>query len=165
VTTHDEMDQAIDMGFDMVVSPDNAFEGYGKKIDFAKVARDANVFSAPGAMTPGEFRYFLEGEDGITPDAIKLFPASVYGPEGLGRMLDPYDRDAHQGIILIPTGGVNAENGPLYQQHIGARGFDTVLAMSDPLSLVLKEGKPGDTDTIRRSLDQFRQAFRPYTTG
>ena len=165
ITTHDEMAQAIDMGFDMVVSPDNAFEGYGKKIDFARVAREANVFSAPGAMTPAEFRYFLEGEDGITPDAIKLFPASVYGPEGLGRMLDPYDRDAHRGTILIPTGGVNAENGPLYQRHIGARGFDTVLAMSDPLGLVLQEGKPGDPDTIRRSLDQFRQAFKPHSKG
>ena len=165
VTTHDEMAQAIDMGFDMVVSPDNAFEGYGKKIDFAKVAREANVFSAPGAMTPAEFRYFLEGEDGITPDAIKIFPASVYGPEGLGRMLDPYDRDSHQGIIVIPTGGVTADNGPLYQRHIGARGFDTALAMSDPLSLVIQEGKIGDLDTIRRSLEQFRQAFKPYTIG
>ena len=165
VTTHDEMAQAIDMGFDMVVSPDNAFEGYGKKIDFAKVAREANVFSAPGAMTPAEFRYFLEGEDSITPDAIKIFPASVYGPEGLGRMLDPYDRDTHQGIIVIPTGGVNADNGPLYQRHIGARGFDTALAMSDPLSLVIQEGKIGDLDTIRRSLEQFRQAFKPYTIG
>ena len=123
------------------------------------------MFSAPGAMTPAEFRYFLEGEDDITPDAIKIFPASVYGPEGLGRMLDPYDRDAHQRIIVIPTGGVNADNGPLYQRHIGARGFDTALAMSDPLSLVIHEGKIGDLDTVRRSLEQFRQAFKPYTIG
>ena len=80
-------------------------------------------------------------------------------------MLDPYDRDAHRGIIVIPTGGVNAENGPLYQRHIGARGFDTALAMSDPLGLVIQEGKMGDPDTIRRSLEQFRQAFKPYNTG
>ena len=162
ITTPDEMEQAIDMGFDMVVSPDNAFEGFGKKIDFARLARDADVFSAPGAFTPAEFRYFLVGEDGITPDAIKVFPASVYGPEGLGGMLDPYQRSEHEGKIVIPTGGTNAKNGPVYQEHVGRRGFTPVLAMSDPLSLVLQEGKPGDPETIKRSLDQFKQRFSPY---
>lgn len=154
-----ELDAAIEMGFDMVVSPDNGFEGFGKKIEFARIARDANVFSAPGAMTPTEFRYWLMGEDGLTPDAIKVFPASMYGPEGLGRMLDPYERDRHAGRMVIPTGGVNASNGAAYREHVGKRGFFAALAMSDPLALVLKEGKPGDAETIKRSLSQFRAAF------
>jgi 2-keto-3-deoxy-6-phosphogluconate aldolase len=160
ITVPAEMEKAIELGFDMVVSPDNAFEGFGKKIEFARMAQKASVYSAPGAMTPGEFRYWLVGEDGITPDAIKVFPASVYGPEGLGRMLDPYQRDRHQGRIVIPTGGVNASNGPAFQKNIRSRGFDVALAMSDPMSLVLQEGKPGHRETIEKSLRQFKEQFR-----
>ena len=156
VTDPHELEDAIGMGFDMVVSPDNAFEGFGRKIEFARIARDASVFSAPGAMTPGEFRYWLAGEDGIVPDAIKVFPASVYGPEGLGRMLDPYERDRYAGRIVVPTGGVNAANARAYREHIERRGFDVVLAMSDPLSSALRDGRPGDEAAIRKSLDDFK---------
>jgi len=38
-----------------------------------------------------------------------------------------------------------------------------VLGMSAPLNLVGKEKKPGDVDCIRRSLEEFRAAFKPYT--
>lgn len=160
VTEPGELEAAIDMGFDMVVSPDSAFEGFGKKIEFVRMSRAAGVFSAPGAMTPGEFRYWLMGEDGITPDAIKVFPASVYGPDGLGRMLDPYQRDRNNGKIIVPTGGVSADNGRAYRDNIRRRGFDVALAMSDPMSLVLREGKPGDEETILRSLKGFKQRFQ-----
>lgn len=164
VISHIELSKAIDMGFDMVVSPDNAFEGYGKKIDFVRLAHEANVFSIPGALTPGEFRYFLEGEDDIKPKAIKIFPASLYGPEGLGRMLDPYDRPDYHGIMVVPTGGVNATNGALFQQQITSRGFDVALAMSDPLRLVSENDKTGDLDVIEESLRSFSQRFTPYVS-
>jgi 2-keto-3-deoxy-6-phosphogluconate aldolase len=162
ITEPREMEKSIELGFDMVVSPDNAFEGFGKKIEFARMAREANVYSAPGAMTPAEFRYWLVGEDGIRPDAIKVFPASVYGPEGIGRMLDPYQRDSHAGRIVIPTGGVSASTGAAYRENISKRGFDAVLAMSDPMSLVTKEDKPGDVETIKRSLAAFTEQFSQH---
>ena len=38
-------------------------------------------------------------------------------------------------------------------------GFDGVLAMSDPLALILSEGKPGNEDTIRRSITAFKWQF------
>jgi len=60
---------------------------------------------------------------------------------------------------VIPTGGVNASNGAAYREHVGKRGFDAALAMSDPLALVLKEGKPGEAETIKRSLDEFKAQF------
>ncbi len=159
VTTPAELERSIEMGFDMVVSPDNAFEGFGKKIEFARIAREGNVFSAPGAMTPAEFRYWLVGEGGVAPDAIKVFPASVYGPEGIGGLLDPYQRDIYEGRIVIPTGGVNASNGPEYQRQIRRRGFDAVLAMSAPMAHALKEGVPGDRATIDKSLAAFKRQF------
>ncbi len=160
VTMPSELEESIEMGFDMVVSPDNAFEGFGKKIEFARIAMECNVFSAPGAMTPAEFRYWLVGEDSVAPDAIKVFPASVYGPEGIGGLLDPYQRDKYEGRIVIPTGGVNASNGPDYQRQIRGRGFDAVLAMSAPLSHALKDGVPGDRETIERSLADFKRQFK-----
>ena len=57
------------------------------------------------------------------------------------------------------TGGVNASNGQAYRENIGKRGFDVVLAMSDPLALILSEGKPGNEDTIRRSITAFKWQF------
>jgi hypothetical protein len=62
----------------------------------------------------------------------------------------------------MPTGGVNAETGPKFQESISKRGFTPVLGMSAPLALVGKEKKPGDAETIRRSLAEFRAAFVPY---
>jgi len=65
----------------------------------------------------------------------------------------------------MPTGGVNAETGPKFQENISKRGYTPVLGMSAPLELVGKEKKPGDVETIRRSLAQFRESFTPYAAG
>jgi hypothetical protein len=35
--------------------------------------------------------------------------------------------------------------------------------MSSPLALVGKLKRPGDVDTIRQSLVEFREQFKPYT--
>ena len=44
------------------------------------MTRAADVFHIPGAYSPSEFSYFLEREDGLEPDGIKIFNSSVYGP-------------------------------------------------------------------------------------
>ena len=62
----------------------------------------------------------------------------------------------------MPTGGVNYETGPKYQEAILASGFTPVLGMSAPLKLVETEKKPGDARIIRESLSKFRQRFQPY---
>ena len=61
----------------------------------------------------------------------------------------------------MPTGAVDYETGPLYQEAIRKRGFFPVLGMSSPLALIDKEKKPGDPECIRRSLAEFRQKFIP----
>ncbi|MFQ5648197.1 MAG: bifunctional 4-hydroxy-2-oxoglutarate aldolase/2-dehydro-3-deoxy-phosphogluconate aldolase [Candidatus Aenigmatarchaeota archaeon] len=154
-----ELESAIEMGFDMVVSPDSGMGGYGDKTDFVKIARKAGVFCAPAAFSPSELSYWLEREDGLEPDAIKIFPASVYGPKGLGGLLAPYQRERHTGRIIMPTGGVDRKTGPEYQQHIAVKGFRPVLGMSDPLKLVLQRNKPGDMDTLKESLEQFQEEY------
>ncbi len=160
-----ELEAAIDMGFDMVVAPANVMGGYGEGKDFVRICREADVFSAPAIFTPTEFQYFVERDDGLEPDAVKIFPARSHGPKGLSDLLAPYVRARHAGRIIMPTGAVDFETGPQYQEAITKRGYFPVLGMSAPLSIVRGEKKPGDVETIRKSLDDFKSRFKPYKAG
>jgi len=157
-----ELEAAIEMGFDMIVAPANVMGGYGEGKEFVKITRQANVYSAPAVFTPNELQYFIERPDGLEPDAIKIFPAGSHGPSGIKALLAPYVRERHSGRIIMPTGGVDYETGHKYQEAILANGFTPILGMSAPLKLVEREEKPGDTQTIRNSLLNFRQEFQPY---
>jgi len=160
-----ELEAAVDMGFDMVVAPANVMGGYGEGKDFVRICQQANVFSSPAVFTPTEFQYFIERDDGLEPDAVKVFPARVIGPQGLSDLLAPYVRDRHKGRIIMPTGAVNFESGPKYQEAITKRGYFPVLGMSAPLGLVRDRKKPGDVATIRESLEDFKSKFKPYQAG
>jgi 2-keto-3-deoxy-6-phosphogluconate aldolase len=157
-----ELASAIEMGFDMVVGPDTCMGGCREPIEFVRIVRAAKVFGCPGAFSPSEFSFYLEREDGLEPDAIKVFNASVYGPSGVGALLAPYQRDRHNGKMIMPTGGVNLKTGAGFQEQISKRGFCPVLGMSAPLELVLERKKPGDPDTLRESLQKFKAEFQPY---
>lgn len=157
-----ELESAIEMGFDMVVGPDTCVGGCRDAIEFVRTVRRARVFGCPGAFSPSEFSYYLEREDGLEPDAIKVFNASIYGPGGVGALLAPYQRDRHNGKMIMPTGGVNLKTGAGFQEQIIKRGFFPVLGMSAPLELVLERKKPGDMDTLRESLRRFTDEFKPY---
>jgi 2-keto-3-deoxy-6-phosphogluconate aldolase len=157
-----ELESALALGFDMIVAPANVMGGYGEGVQFVRLCREVGVFSAPAILSPTELQYFIERDDGLEPDAVKVFPAGVHGPSGIGDLLAPYVRDRHRGRIIMPTGGVNFETGPKYQENITKRGYFPVLGMSAPLALVGKLKKPGDVDTIRQSLAEFREQFKPY---
>jgi 2-keto-3-deoxy-6-phosphogluconate aldolase len=154
-----ELASAMEMGFDMVVAPANVMGGCGEGKEFVKRAHAADVFCAPAIFTPTELGYFIERDDGLIPDAIKVFPARSHGPKGFGDLLAPFVRDRHKGRIIMPTGAVDYETGPQYIQVISSRGFTPVLGMSAPLALVSDRKKPGDLDTIRESLAEFRRKF------
>jgi 2-keto-3-deoxy-6-phosphogluconate aldolase len=157
-----ELDVAIGLGFDLVVGPDSGMGGCREPIDFVRICRAAHVFAIPGAFSPREFAYYLEREDGLEPDAIKLFNAAVHGAAGVGALLAPYQRDRHAGKIVMPTGGVNARTGAAFQEQITRYGFVPVLGMSAPLALVGERSKPGDPDTLRESLARFTSEFQPH---
>jgi len=157
-----ELESAIDMGFDMIVAPANVMGGYGEGKTFVHITRTENVFSSPAIFTPTELQYFIERPDGLEPDAIKIFPAGSHSPSGVKALLAPFVRDRHSGRIIMPTGAVDYETGPKYQEAIISNGYFPVLGMSAPLGLVEKEGKPGDLETIRESLSVFKQKFIPY---
>jgi len=158
-----ELEEAIKMGFDMIVAPGNVMGGYGDGKEFIKITRDEEIFSAPAIMTPTELNYFIERPDGLEPDAIKVFPAEVHGASGIKSLLAPYVRERHEGRIIMPTGGVNFETGPKFQEAISGAGYSPVLGMSAPLGYVEKQGKPGDLETIRESLRIFKEKYVPYS--
>ena len=157
-----ELETAIELGFDMIVGPDSGMGGFREKIDSVRMTRAANIFHIPGTFSPSEFAYFLERDDGLEPNGIKIFNSSVYGPSGVGGLLAPYQRERHKRKIINPTGGVNAKTGAGFQEQILRYDFFPVLGMSYPLQLVTERKKPGDMDTLRESLQSFKEEFRPY---
>jgi len=154
-----ELEQAIDMGFEMIVAPGNVMGGYGSGEDFLMITRNAEIFSAPAIMTPTEFNYYVERSDGLEPDAIKIFPAGVLGASGISGLLAPFVRERHNSRIIMPTGGVNFETVPGYIKAISGAGYTPIMGMSSPLALVEKEEKPGDVEVIRRSLKVFAEKY------
>ncbi len=160
-----ELHTAIEMGFDMIVGPDTGMGGCREPIEFVRIVRSAKCFGVPGTFSPSEFAYFLEREDGLEPDGIKIFNASVYGPSGVGALLAPYQRDRHNGKMIMPTGGVNLKTAAGFQEQISKRGFCPVLGMSAPLELVTERKKVGDPDVIRESLAKFKAEFQPYKSA
>ncbi|VAX20917.1 hypothetical protein MNBD_IGNAVI01-841 [hydrothermal vent metagenome] len=154
-----ELEQAIEMGFEMIVAPGNVMGGHAEGKEFIKITKEKEIFSAPAIMTPTEFNYYLERPDGLEPDAIKIFPAGVLGASGIAGLLAPFVRERHNGKIIMPTGGVNFETGHGYKKAIAGAGYTPILGMSSPLALVEKEEKPGDVATIQESLKQFAEKF------
>ena len=157
-----ELEAAVEMGFAKVVGPATCMGGCREPMACVRMVRAAKGFGCPGAISPTEFSYYLQREDGLEPDAIKVFNASIYGPSGIGALLAPYQRDRHKGKMVMPTGGVNLKTGAGFQEQIAKRGFCPVLGMSAPLELVVERKTPGDVDTLRESLQKFREEFKPY---
>ena len=154
-----ELESAIEMGFDMIVAPSNVMGSFGEGKEFVKICHNASIFCAPAVFTPTELQYFLERDDGLEPDSIKVFPANTYGADGVNALLAPFVRKRNNGKIIMPTGGVNCETGQKFYDSIRSNGFTPILGMSAPLSLVEKENKPGDIVVIQKSLKEFKEKF------
>ena len=84
----------IDAGAAFVLAPD-------MNPDVIEVCNRYGVVSAPGVMTPTEATQALAAG----ADILKLFPASVVGPEHVGALRGPLGD-----IDIMPTGGVSPEN-------------------------------------------------------
>jgi len=155
-----ELEDAVEMGFDMIVAPANVMGGYAEGVEFIKIAHAANRFAAPAVFTPSEFNYFLERDDGHIPDCFKIFPARSHGPKGVSDLLAPYVRERHKGRLIMPTGAVDFTTGPEYIEAISKRGYTPVLGMSAPLKLVADRKEPGNVEVINQSLVEFSQKFK-----
>ena len=91
-------EQAVAAGASFIVSPhtDEAI---------VRWAADAGIAVMPGALTPTEIAHAWA----VGASAVKLFPASVGGPDGLRALRGPFRE-----VAFIPTGGVDAGNAGEY---------------------------------------------------
>ena len=148
------------MGFDFVVAPSNGIGGatlpgggYRDPIDFVRLTREAGVFSAPAAFSPSEVAFYLFRDDGLRPDALKIFNSELLAPndaKALGGLLAPFARDegdyANNGFVIMPTGAVNRKTGPAFEDAIRKNGFYPVLGMSDPLKDMAEQATTNPAD-------------------
>ncbi len=94
VLSAEDAKQAIDAGAGFIVTPSVIPE-------VIRFCVDANIPVVPGAMTPTEsFTAYLAGAT-----MIKVFPATVLGPQYLKLLLGPFPE-----FQLLPTGGINLDN-------------------------------------------------------
>lgn len=103
----EEVDQVWEAGGRFIVSPNT---------DPRVIARskEAGLFSLPGAQTCSEC--FTAIEAGA--DALKIFPASVVGPDGVKALTAVLPPE----IPLFAVGGVNQENIEAWAQQGGIAG-------------------------------------------
>ena len=86
--------QAILAGAQFLVTPT-------VKLDVIETAHRYGVPVIPGAMTPTEILTAWEAG----ADMVKVFPASILGPEFIKAVHGPLPQ-----IPLVPTGGITADN-------------------------------------------------------
>ncbi|MFI5954321.1 bifunctional 4-hydroxy-2-oxoglutarate aldolase/2-dehydro-3-deoxy-phosphogluconate aldolase [Cryptosporangium sp. NPDC051539] len=98
VLTESDARSAIDAGARFLVTP-------GVVPAVASVAREARVPFLMGALTPTE----VYTASSLGAAAVKVFPASAFGPRYLRDLHGPYPS-----VRLVPSGGVTAENAAEY---------------------------------------------------
>lgn len=90
VTTVEQLRHLLEIGVDFVVTPIT-------DVQVIKVAVDAGVPIYPGGLTPTEL--WTAWAAGAT--AVKVFPASVVGPEYISALRGPFPN-----IEVMPSGGL-----------------------------------------------------------
>lgn len=93
VTTTEQAKQAFDAGAKYLVAPNT-------NVQVIESAQRLGLPMFPGAFTPTEVQRAWE----LGASAVKIFPASVGGPDYIKALKGPYPD-----IPMVPTGGVNDE--------------------------------------------------------
>lgn len=153
-----QLEEALKLGADMVVSPASGTGGYAEPFEFVRTAHANGVFAIPAAFSPHEISYYLDRE-GDRPDAVKIFPALNHGPKGIAAILDPFRQPQHEGFIFVPTGGVDRANAADYREAVAGKGFNVALGMSDPLR-DLKKDSDDFIASATESLTAFTLAYQ-----
>lgn len=130
---------AISAGAEFLVSP-------SLNLDVIKTAKRYGKMVLPGCMTPTEIVQAYEAG----ADAIKVFPASVVGPEYFRELSGPLGH-----IPLLPTGGVNLDNAHDYLDA-GA------VAIGLGSSLVGRGSQAMDLEAVKEKALAFRKIVQAY---
>ncbi|MBN6056687.1 bifunctional 4-hydroxy-2-oxoglutarate aldolase/2-dehydro-3-deoxy-phosphogluconate aldolase [Nonomuraea sp. RK-328] len=101
VLTRRQAERAIEAGARFLVTP-------GLRPEVAQAAHEASLPVILGALTPTEVAQAID----LGAAAVKIFPASGFGPRYLNDLHGPYP-----GTPFIASGGVNAANAAEYLAH------------------------------------------------
>jgi 2-dehydro-3-deoxyphosphogluconate aldolase/(4S)-4-hydroxy-2-oxoglutarate aldolase len=101
VLTRHQAELAIEAGARFLVTP-------GCRPEVAQAAHEAGLPAVLGALTPTEVAQAID----LGAAAVKIFPASGFGPRYLKDLHGPYP-----GVPLVASGGVNAANAAEYLAH------------------------------------------------
>lgn len=137
VLTRDQAELAVMAGARFLVTP-------GCRPEVAAAAHEANVPVVLGALTPTEVAQAVD----LGAAAVKIFPASGFGPRYLKDLHGPYP-----GITLVASGGVNAGNAPEFLAH-GATAVCAGTEVVPPTAVA--EGNWGE---ITRRAAAFTQSL------
>ncbi|MFC4587361.1 bifunctional 4-hydroxy-2-oxoglutarate aldolase/2-dehydro-3-deoxy-phosphogluconate aldolase [Sphaerisporangium corydalis] len=137
VMTRDEAGQARDAGVAFIVTPAMC-EGAARGVELG-------VPTVIGALTPSEV--WSASASGAM--AVKVFPASVFGPSYVASLRGPFPR-----VPLIPMGGIEADQMAAYLDA-GA----VAVGIGSPLIGDAADG--GDLAGLRERARRFRRAL-PY---
>lgn len=116
VRTTEEVNQVIDLGAKLIVSPH-------MNVDVIRETKRLEGVSVPGCLTPTECFVALEAG----ADAMKIFPAEILSPpviKAMRAVLPPESK-------VFVVGGVNAGNMDQYLA-VGANGFGIGSALFKP---------------------------------
>lgn len=138
VTTAAQAEESAAAGAQFLVAP-------GTVPDLARAMLGTGLTTMTGAMTPSE----VMGALALGVDVIKVFPASLGGPGFLKALREPF-ADA----VLMPTGGVTAEN----LADFLAAGAIAVGAGGDLLPRAALDA--GDWDAIEARARDYAEALR-----
>ncbi|MFI5640106.1 bifunctional 4-hydroxy-2-oxoglutarate aldolase/2-dehydro-3-deoxy-phosphogluconate aldolase [Streptomyces goshikiensis] len=137
VTTPSDAMRAVEAGATYLIAPATC-------LDVIREGRRLGVPVLPGALTPSEI--VAAWREGAT--MVKLFPASVGGPEYLKAVRAPLPH-----VPLVPTGGIGLDQAPAYL----AAGA-SALGMGSPLIGDACEG--GDLDALRERATALLDGIR-----
>ncbi len=130
-------EQAIKAGASFVVSPCCIPE-------VIQAAIDNGALAIPGCFTPTEVFTAVR----LGAPMVKLFPASVLGPQFIREMAGPFP-----GLRTIPTGGITLENiGEFVAAGAAAFGLGSRLIDKAAISV-------GDYQSVTRNALMFREAL------
>lgn len=133
-----ELDRALEAGATFIVTP-NVDESV------ITICNDRKIPIITGALTPTEiYRAHRAGAD-----MIKVFPASVMGPEYFKSLKGPLDS-----IPLVATGGINEKNLVVYREA-GANGFGIGSTLFSNERILMRDWD-GLSDHMKKYVDAFR---------
>ena len=137
VCSLDDLEMALSAGATFIVTPIVNPEVIEACIEEA-------VPVIPGGFTPTEIYQAWQ----LGADMVKLFPANRFGPEYLKDLRGPLDR-----IKLVPTGGVDLRNLPVYLEN-GADGFGVGSPLFDK-----RRVEAGDWDWVEEQARRFAAVY------